>query len=244
MAFDLSVLAIYMKRFGWSRPALLIGFVLSERVESSVYQTVALYGASFLERPIVQVLLGLTVASIALAIFFKQSSSDPLTADGPHSHLRKTPQWVFIAVIVAFALYVMQNGLQFNQLTGLFPMVASVSMLVFLAPIVGAMALKKSPSAFFYDAERQNAPESGRSAEFYICMLVVMLLWSGLVGFVLGIATFITLFLRQAAQLEWWKSLAGGAGFVLFLGIISHQLTLRYPAGLLQKFVTLPWPLQ
>ena len=240
----LSVLAIYMKRFGWSRPALLIGFVLSERVESSVYQTVALYGASFLERPIVQVLLGLTVASIALAIFFKQSSSDPLTADGPHSHLRKTPQWVFIAVIVAFALYVMQNGLQFNQLTGLFPMVASVSMLVFLAPIVGAMALKKSPSAFFYDAERQNAPESGRSAEFYICMLVVMLLWSGLVGFVLGIATFITLFLRQAAQIEWWNSLAGGAGFILFLGIISHQLTLRYPAGLLQKFVTLPWPLQ
>jgi len=240
----LSVLAIYMKRFGWSRPALLIGFVLSERVESSVYQTVTLYGASFLERPIVQILLGLTLVSIALAVFFKQSSAEPLTPEGPHSHLKKTPQWIFIGVVTAFALYVMQNGWQFNPLTGLFPMVASVSMLVFLAPIVAAMVLKKEPSAFFYDAERKNAPVSGRSAEFYIGMLVAMLLWSGLVGFVLGIATFITLFLRRAAQLEWWKSLAGGASFVLFLGIISHQLTLRYPTGLLQNVLTLPWPLQ
>ena len=68
-----SVLGIYMKRFGWSRPALLIGFVLSDRVRSSVYQTVTLYGASFLERPIVQVLVALTLLSIGAAIFFKRS---------------------------------------------------------------------------------------------------------------------------------------------------------------------------
>ncbi len=240
----LSVLAVYMKRFGWSRPALLIGFVLSERVESSVYQTVTLYGASFLERPIVQILVALTVGSIALAVFFKQTSNEPLTVEGPHSHVHKGPQWVFIAGIIAFALYVMQNGWQFNRLTGLFPIVASASMLAFLVPIVGAMIFKRAPSEFFYDAERQNAPENGRSAEFYIGMLVVMLLWSGVVGFVLGIATFITLFLRKAAELDWWKALLGGAGFVLFLGIISHQLTLRYPTGLLQNFVNLPWPLQ
>ncbi len=240
----LSVLAIYMKRFGWSRPALLIGFVLSERVESSVYQTVTLYGASFLQRPIVMALLVLTVLSIALAVFFKQKSSEPLTVEGPHSQLQKWPQWIFIAGVIAFALYVLQNGMQFNRLTGLFPTVASISTMVFLAPIIFAMAFKKAPSEFFYDAERQNAPESGRSAEFYIGMLVVMLLFAGLVGFVLGIATFITLFLRRAAQLDWWKAIAGGAGFVLFLGIISHQLTLRYPTGLLQNFVTLPWPLQ
>lgn len=36
----------------------------------------------------------------------------------------------------------------------------------------------------------------------------------------------------------------GVATFIaLFLGIPSHQLTLRYPTGLLQEFITLPWPL-
>ena len=73
--FLLSVLGVYMKRFGWSRPALLIGFVLSDQVESSVYQTVALYGASFLERPIVIALLLLTLLSVAAAVFFKAGQS-------------------------------------------------------------------------------------------------------------------------------------------------------------------------
>ncbi|MEM7463326.1 MAG: tripartite tricarboxylate transporter permease [Pseudomonadota bacterium] len=240
----LSVLAIYMKRFGWSRPALLIGFVLSERVEASVYQTVTLYGFSFLERPIVLVLVALTLVSIGLAVFFKQSSSEAVTAEGPHSHLRKGPQWIFIFGVIALAAYIFQDGLQFNRLTGLFPMVASISTIIFLAPILFVMLTRNAPSEYFYDAELKNAPEGGRSAEFYIGMLVVMLLFSGLVGFVLGIATFIAIFLWRAANLEWWKAIIGGAGFVLFLGILSNQLTLRYPTGLLQNFVTLPWPLQ
>jgi hypothetical protein len=74
--------------------------------------------------------------------------------------------------------------------------------------------------------------------------LIALLLFSGVVGFVLEVATFITLFLRHAAKVDWWKAVFGGAGFVLFLGILSHQLTLRYPTGLLQEFITLPWPLQ
>lgn len=240
----LSVLAIYMKRFGWSRPALLIGFVLSERVEASVYQTVTLYGVSFLERPIVLILLALTLMSIALAIFFKQSSAEPVTEEGPHSHRNIAPQWLFIFLAIAFALYVLQDGLQFNSLTGMYPMVASVSTLVFLAPITLSMLFARAPSHFFYDAERKSFPEAGRSAEFYIGVLTVMLLFSGLVGFVLGVATFIAVFLWRAAQLTWWKAALGGGGFILFLGILSDQLTLRYPAGLLQDVVTLPWPLQ
>ena len=240
----LSILAIYMKRFGWSRPALLIGFVLSERVEASVYQTVTLYGITFLERPIVLALLALTLASIGLAVFFKQASPEPVTAEGPHSHLRKGPQWIFILGVIALALYVFADGLQYNRLTGLFPMVASISTLVFLFPITVMMFTRSTPSEFFYDAERKMERQDGRSAEFYIGMLFIMLLFSGLVGFVLGIAAFIMVFLRRAAHLDWWKAILGGVGFVLFLGLLSNQLTLRYPAGLLQEFVNLPWPLQ
>ena len=92
--------------------------------------------------------------------------------------------------------------------------------------------------------EKSAGADAKRSAEFYIAILLAMLLFSGVVGFVLGIATFITLFLRLGAQVDWWKAIAGGAAFVLFLGVISHQLTLRYPTGLMQEIVTLPWPLQ
>ncbi|MEM6848144.1 MAG: hypothetical protein AAF580_08730, partial [Pseudomonadota bacterium] len=186
----------------------------------------------------------LTMASIVLAIVFKQSSSDPITVDGPHSHLRKAPQWILIIGVLAFAIYVFQDGLQFNRLTGLYPMVASVSTMAFLAPIIFFMLTKKEPSQHFYDEELKRVDEGGRSAEYYIGMLAVMLLFSGVVGFVLGVATFIAAFLWRGAGLVWWKAILGGCGFVLFLGILSDQLTLRYPAGLLQSVVTLPWPLQ
>jgi len=240
----LSILAIYMKRFGWSRPALLIGFVLSERVEASVYQTVTLYGITFLERPIVLVLLVLTLVSIALAILFKPSTATAVTGEGPHTHQQLRPQWLFILSIIALALYIFVDGLRFNRLTGLFPMVASISTLVFLTPVVVTTLRRRAPSGFFYDHERTAPPASGHSAEFYIGMILIMLLMSGLIGFVLGIAMFIAFFLHRGAELPWWKSMLGGAGFVLFLAILSDQLTLRYPTGLLQMFVSLPWPLQ
>src|SRR3546814_8540832 len=47
----LTLLGLYMKRFDWSRPALIVGFVLSPGLEASLYQTAQVYGLSFLLRP-------------------------------------------------------------------------------------------------------------------------------------------------------------------------------------------------
>ena len=46
------LIGITFKNFGWSRPALLIGFFLSTKVELLSYQTHAVYGLSFLYRPV------------------------------------------------------------------------------------------------------------------------------------------------------------------------------------------------
>jgi len=241
--FLLSALGVYMKRFGWSRPALLIGFVLSVRVETSVYQTVALYGISFLERPIVIGLLILTLLSVSAAVFFKQAPAGPLTKEGPFTNEKTGPQWIFLALLAGAAVFILQDGMGFNQLTGLFPMVASISTLVFILPLAISMLFRKHPSALFFDAER-GADANRPSAEFFLLLLAGMLAIAAIVGFVLGIAIFIFLFLWLRAQVVWWKSLLGAAGFVLFLGILSDQLTLRYPTGLLQTWISLPWPLQ
>ena len=242
--FLLSILGVYMKRFGWPRPALLIGFVLSTRVESSIYQTVALYGWSFLERPIVLGLLVLTLFSIGAAVFFKQGQTDELTEDGPYSHRKTFPQWLFILVIISSAFFILIDGMSFNILTGLYPMVASISALACISPLVIMMALRKSPDIAYYDADRVHTRSETPSAEFHLALLLGMLLVSALIGFVLGIATFIFLFLWLRGQVLPWKSAIGAGGFILFLGILSDQLTLRFPTGLLQNWITLPWPLQ
>ena len=73
-----------------------------------------------------------------------------------------------------------------------------------------------------------------------------MLVFSALVGFVIGIAAFIFLFLLLKARVSVVRSSLGALAFVLFLGVLSDRLTLQYPSGLMQDVagVDFPWPLQ
>ena len=99
--FIVSLLGIYMKRFGWPRPALLIGFVLADQVEELVYQTFTVYGLSVFERPIVLVLVGLTALSIFAVIRFKNEPAD-LSVTGPHTDQSKRPQLLFLGFVFLF----------------------------------------------------------------------------------------------------------------------------------------------
>ena len=51
LALVLGIGGLALKRFGWSRPAMLIGFVLSKPLEQSLYRTVQVYGLDVLLRP-------------------------------------------------------------------------------------------------------------------------------------------------------------------------------------------------
>lgn len=244
--FILSVLGVYMKRFGWSRPALLIGFVLSVRVESSVYQTVALYGTSFLQRPIVLILLVLTLASIAAAVYLKAAPTQEIGEETAYSSRGTLPQWAMMASVAVFAVYVMWDVIGQNQLTALYPIIAGGTILLCLVPLAIAMVSSRQAGIMFYDEESDLDAKPSRSAEFWMMVILGHLAICALVGFVLGTALFITGFLVVFGRAKPWQAVAGAVGFVLVLGVLSHQLTLRYPEGLLQTWadISLPWPLQ
>ena len=245
--FGLSVLGIYMKRFGWPRPALLIGFVLSGKVEALVYQTFTVYGFSFLERPAVIVLLLFIIGSIIAAIRFKPTPP-LLTSEGPYSHLHRGPQTVFYLVLLASVLYVLVDSLQYRFLTALYPVFATGAALVFMIPLGIQMLRVKEPSVTFYDSERSAVAENltPQSEIYYLGWMLAMLGASAIFGFVIGVGLFIFAFLRVKAELSYARCAFGAAMFILFLGVLSNQLTLLYPQGYLQwgLGVTLPWPLQ
>ena len=71
------LIGISFKAFGWSRPALLIGFFLSTKVELLSYQTQAVYGLTFLTRPVSIILIILCFGTILLLLRqkFKQSNT-------------------------------------------------------------------------------------------------------------------------------------------------------------------------
>ena len=76
--FDLYTLVILgafctlMKTYNWPRPALLIGFVLSDTLETFLYQAVQIYEWGFLLRTSVLVIFGITLLSVYMGMRTKQ----------------------------------------------------------------------------------------------------------------------------------------------------------------------------
>jgi putative tricarboxylic transport membrane protein len=245
MLMVLGTLGVYMKRFGWPRPALLIGYVLSTRVETSIYHTATTYGLSFLSHPIVIILILLTAISIIAAVRYKPAQGK-ITEDGVHAFKNLIPQFLFFGFIFALALTAIWDGLRWDRMTGIYPIFAGGIALLFLIPMGIEMCRTKGASLVFYDSEREEIDRSieYRSNEYYLMWLMAMLGVSALAGFVAGIASFIYIFIRLKAGLSHFYCAISAGVFVLLLGALSHFMTLRYPEGLLQSYVTLPWPLQ
>jgi TctA family transporter len=240
--FVLGVLGVYMKRFGWSPPALLIGFVLSTRLDASVYQSVQVYGMSFLERGGVQVMLALIALSIVLAVRFKRARA-PLTPDGPHAPAGRTPQLVFLGAITACVLYAIYEMTRLTFLAKVFPMSVALITLALLTAVF-AWALRDRPSYVLNDSEREWSAEDrpAHSMWHYQGWMLGLLAATALVGFVLGIFAFITVFLRVKAGVAWHKAALSASGAVAALSLLSHILVLDYPEGVLQRLVSMPWP--
>lgn len=235
----LGVLGIYLKRFGWSRPALLIGFVLAPQIEANVYRASTIYGFEMFQRPIVLALIGVIVVSVIGAMRSK-------TAERPEQaqarlHPVVWPQRLFFLMLAACAIYVFYDGLRYSVLTGTFEVVAAGTSLVFLLPL-GIQLFTGSASRAHFDDEGALEPGGSTvSAEHYIGVMVLFLVAAGIFGFLIGTALFITAFLWIKARARPYLALAGGVGFGLVLFVIARELNLEYPAGLLN--VLLPfWP--
>jgi TctA family transporter len=245
MLMIMGTLGVYMKRFGWPRPALLIGYVLSTRVETSIYHTITTYGLSFLSHPIVIILIILTVVSIVAAIRYKPNTSK-ITDDGIHAYRNLRPQVIFFSLIIVLALVVVWDGSRWDILTGVYPLFAGGLCLVLLIPMGIEMYRAKGPALVFCDSERDEIDMAveRRSNEYYLLWLLGMLGVSALAGFVVGIGSFIYVFIRLKAGLSHLACAISAGAFILLLGTLSHFMTLEYPEGILQSYVTLPWPLQ
>jgi hypothetical protein len=71
-----------------------------------------------------------------------------------------------------------------------------------------------------------------------------LFLMNALIGFILSLAIFITAFLVTRTTIGWIKSLVYAGLCIGFMVTLGHFLTLDFPAGVLQRFVELPWPLK
>ena len=141
--FGIGLLGIFLRRFDWSRPAFLIGFVLSEPVEKFTNQAFQIArfrfrdgfdtGMEYIFSPIVIVLIIITVLSVVLGL--RQAKS--ILAEGEVRSGGKRAPFVFLAVIMSYLIAAYWNAALINdRLIGdkIIPMViAGIAFICFMA---------------------------------------------------------------------------------------------------------------
>lgn len=235
----MGTLGIFMKRFGWSRPALLIGYFLAPRLEPTIYQAYQVYGFSFLERPIVIGLVVATVLSIFAAWRFSPNKGRVYKESGDHGASDRKPQLAFGAVVLAFIVYALIDSFNYTWYGGIFMEIVAIVALLLALPLLLFMVRTDRPAGILFDNERTI--HADYSVYHYLGWIIGMLALVGLVGFPFGCAIFTFVFLQAKVGNAPLKHAVMGVAAVSFLGVMSHFLTLRYPGGLLQYAIDMPW---
>ena len=96
----------------------------------------------------------------------------------------------------------------------------------------------------FADREAQNEEDKNSYGLWStLSWFVLLLVLTSLVGFILALAVFLMTFMRIRAGLSWTMALVYtvcGNGLMCFM---AWMLNKDFPPGLLQDWLTLPWPL-
>jgi TctA family transporter len=240
--FAVGILGLFLRRFGWSRPAFLIGFVLSLGAERYLYQAVQFSGWEFLTRPVALVILALTLLSLWAGLRRSQANVNTEGAADESRAASMVPQLAFTAVLLAFFVWVLFEGLKNSYLAALMPVVvATVGGLSVLTVLVFQARGATAAGTTNFDQEAK-ATDAGPWP--FVGWALGFLGLTLLVGFFAALALFFVAFLRVVARCGWVQTLlltAAACGFIL---ILAHSLNLIFPGGLLQDRYDLPWPLR
>jgi putative tricarboxylic transport membrane protein len=245
--FLVGFFAVYMKRFGFPRPAFVIGFVLQEHIEILLYQVVQIYTLEDLAaRPLIWVLLALNVVSLVFGL----RNRPVIAVEGTSlltSRSQVLPQVIFSGLVMLMAVYCIVDASRLSMLSKVFPI--TVSAITFICLALGLNILLRNPSGnpFAFDSEigwRERNEGYQTSLLHYVYWIAGLMLGIYLVGFVLALALFFVVFLRTQSDARWWAIGSMTASMLAVLSAFSYFLVLEFPSGLLQQILPLPWPFE
>jgi TctA family transporter len=237
----IGVLGLYMRRFGWPRPPLIVGFVLAKGAESYLYQAIQFHGWAWVWRPGVLIIAAITIASIWAGARLGRSDIDEGGASGRVRDTR--PQILFALFMVATFSYAVYDSLRFSFLAKAFPLGVAILALLGALGVAATILRRTGASAVIFDTEAGARPGTA-SMGHYFAWLAGLLAASALLGFVIGLALFFAAFLHFKARAPAGRNAILTASAVLFLAAMSYLFVLDFPRGLLQELVEMPWPLR
>ncbi|AXS40763.1 tripartite tricarboxylate transporter permease [Breoghania sp. L-A4] len=249
--FSIGVLGIFLRRFDWSRPAFLIGFVLSDQVENfanNAHQIASFkfrlgmaQGLEYVASPIV---IGIALVTIVSVIIGLRQAKQIMSEGDVHSGQKRAPL-IFLLAMLAYTSVAWIDAARISLVSDkIFPMtVATVGIIALLALLVRMMRAPEDDLVF---ADREAAGEDFHAPHGLWVTLgwfAGLLVLSSLLGFILALAIFMVAFFRIRGGLGWVRTLVMSAAGIAAICFLADTLHRDFPPGLLQEFVRLPWPL-
>ena len=233
----IGVLGIFMKRFGWSRAALLIGFVLSQRLEASMYRTVQIYGWDLFLRPVSLVIMVLAAVSLYLAYRNKAHAvSDAVTAAMQESLPTLHKQIAFTLLLFATTVWFMVDVLQLRFLAYVFPVSVACIMLALLAWVLVGYILRKPWPGLISDSDAEVS-EGAPSTLMLVGWFLALPLAAALIGFIFAAPLYVYAFTRRFANASRMGAIIGTVAVYAVLLVLVNVVLMKMPDGLLQMYL-------
>ncbi|MEM9797716.1 MAG: tripartite tricarboxylate transporter permease [Pseudomonadota bacterium] len=244
------LLGILLRRFDWSRPAFLIGFVLSYQAENftnmanqiaaSRFRRDVSEGLDYVFSPIVLVLIVVTILSVVIGI----RQSRQILPEGVVASGKKRAPLIFALCVLAYLIVAWIDAYTITLTSDrIFPLTVGAAGILGCVSLVIRMILQPETDTVFADREAVGEDaEAPHGLWATLGWFAGLLLLSALCGFVIAAAIFLTMFLRVRAGLSWGRALLGMAGGLAILLTLARTLRRDFPPGLLQELVDLPWP--
>ncbi|MDG2258597.1 MAG: tripartite tricarboxylate transporter permease [Paracoccaceae bacterium] len=252
--FVIGLIGVFLRRFDWSRPAFLIGFVLSNPVEKFTNQAFQIasfrfrkgfdVGMEYIFSPIVIVLIVITLVSVVFGI----RQAKVIMAEGDVKSGSKRAPLIFLLLISGYFIFALINANMipdYNMTDKIIPLVIGGVSLLCCAILLFQMMRRSEGDTIFADKEL-----SGEDAEAPYGLWGTLAWFAGLiiatyfVGFILALVGFLLSFFRFRAQTSWFKAALLAAVGISFMCFMASMLNRDFPPGLLQDAVDLPWPLR
>jgi len=250
--FAIGFLGIMMRRFDWSRPAFLIGFVLAspaERYTNQAYQIAASRfrrgfdeGIEYIFSPIVVILVIITILSVVVGL--RQAKN--IMAEGEVNSGGKRAPLIFLLVITGYIAVAYTNASlipDFARMDRVFPIFVATVALICAAVLLIQMRIRPETHPLFADREKSEADDNTHGLWETLAWFAALLVGTALVGFILSLAIFLVSFIRYRVGKSWVFAVIYAACGIAFICAMAWTLNRDFPSGLLQNFIKLPWPL-
>lgn len=227
----------FMKRFGWPRPPIILGLVLSKLVENYLFISVSRYGAAWLLRPLVILILALTILSLWYG--FRTSGRSGETRGRAHIGFRLNFASLFTLLFFLIFAFGVFTAREWQIQARLFPWAVGIPALVLcVIQLFSDLFIRRETSGSdeaigFMDLPvDRSVPLSivfSRAVNTFGWVIgLFVTIW--LIGFVISVPLFVFLYLVLQAREKLW------------VGFVYSVVMLAFIIGVFHLILSVPWP--